>query len=110
MWAANIKRQIITVKKRYLLFLLLIALVAGGLWFFRKPPASGPTPDEMVKELLEFDQNGDGQLSRDEVPERMQGLFARGDANQDGVLRQDELHKLAETQAAAARRNERERR
>lgn len=73
----------------------------------RRSGPSGPTPDEMVKQLLEFDRNGDGQLSQDEVPERMQGLFASGDANQDGVLTQDELRKLAEADAAAKQSKER---
>jgi Ca2+-binding EF-hand superfamily protein len=66
---------------------------------------TGPSPDEIVKDLLEFDKNGDGQLSKAELPERMQGLFARGDANQDGVLSKDELRKLAEAQASAQPRD-----
>lgn len=102
-------------KKRYVIGLLAVVialcLVAFiGFRVFRRPGPSGPTPDEMVKQLLEFDRNGDGQLSKDEVPERMQGLFARGDANQDGVLTQDELRKLAAAQYEAAQRAEYERR
>ena len=62
---------------------------------------SGPSPDELVKQLLEFDKNGDGQLSKAELPERMQGMFARGDANKDGQLSTDELRKIAEAQSAA---------
>ncbi|MBP6824252.1 MAG: hypothetical protein KA368_22075 [Acidobacteria bacterium] len=97
-------------KKRYVLSILAVVLIAGCIagfiWGRRKEGPSGPTPDEMVKELLEFDRNSDGQLSPDEVPERMQGLFARGDANKDGVLSQDELLKLAQAQSDAARRNE----
>ena len=99
-------------KKRYVLGLLAaaiaICIIAVSFFVFRERGANGPTPDEMVKELLAFDKNGDGQLSKDEVPERMQGLFVRGDANQDGVLSKDELRKLAEAQDAAARRNERD--
>ena len=102
-------------KKRYvisLLALLIAVAIIGFIAFrvFRREGPSGPTPDEMVKELLAFDRNNDGQLSKDEVPERMQGLFARGDANQDGVLSKDELRMLAEADDAAARRAERERR
>ena len=68
----------------------------------------GPNPDEVVKQLLEFDKNGDGQLSKDEVPERMHGMFERGDTNKDGVLGKDELRKLAEAQSGGARRDERD--
>ena len=86
-------------KKRFVLCLLavlIIAAVAGYFWRERRGGPTAPTPDEMVKLLLEFDQNADGKLTTDEVPERMQGLFERGDANKDGVLSQEELRKLAE--------------
>lgn len=55
----------------------------------------GPSSNEMVKTLMAFDKNGDGKLQRDEVPERMHGLFDRGDLNNDGVLTIDEVRKLA---------------
>jgi Ca2+-binding EF-hand superfamily protein len=56
----------------------------------------GPDPvEEAVKTYLGFDKNGDGKLSRDEVPERMQGIFERGDANRGGVLTADELRTMA---------------
>lgn len=102
-------------KKRYVISLLALIIAVGIISFiafrvFRRPGPSGPTPDEMVKELLAFDRNRDGQLSQDEVPERMQGLFARGDAIQDGVLSKDELRKLAAAQYEAAQRAEHERR
>jgi Ca2+-binding EF-hand superfamily protein len=90
----------VKIKKRYILCLLVAIIAAGIIGFrvFRKPGPIGPTPDEIVKEFLEFDRNGDGQLSQDELSERMQGLITRGDANQDGILSQDELHKLAQAQ------------
>jgi Ca2+-binding EF-hand superfamily protein len=78
----------------------------GGPGGRREEGPSGPSPDEVVKQLLEFDKNGDGQLSKAELPERMQGLFARGDANKDGVLSKDELRKIAEAQSANAPRGE----
>ncbi len=46
--------------------------------------------------------------NKDEVPERMHGLFERGDANKDGVLGKDELRKLAEAQSSGRRRDERD--
>ena len=88
-------------KKRYIL-LILIAIIAASVFAFRafrKPKFTGPTPDEIVKELLEFDTNGDQQLSKDELSERMQSIITRGDMNQDGILNQDELRKLAVDQS-----------
>lgn len=59
-----------------------------------------PSADEMVKTWMAFDKNGDGKLTKDEVPERMQGVFDRADANHDGVLTTDEIRQLAQAQAA----------
>lgn len=56
----------------------------------------GGSPEEMVKRMMEFDKNGDGKLSKDELPERMQELMERADTNQDGFLTQDELKQMAE--------------
>lgn len=58
--------------------------------------------EDVVATLMSFDRNGDGKLSRDEVPERMQGIFDRGDTNHDGVLTRDEIQKLAEQQQSPA--------
>lgn len=62
--------------------------------------ASGPTPRELQDTLMAFDKNKDGKLSKDELPERMQGMFDRGDANKDGFLTPDEIAKLASAQPA----------
>ena len=56
----------------------------------------------IVNNLMEFDNNKDGKLSKQELPERMQGIFARGDANKDGILTKEELQKMAAAQAAPA--------
>lgn len=66
------------------------------------PAAGGASPDELLQTLLAFDRNKDGKLQKDEVPERMQGLFTRGDANKDGILTPVEIRGLATTQAASA--------
>ena len=49
----------------------------------------------MLARVLSFDENGDGKISKDELPERMQGLMERGDADGDGALDKDELAKIA---------------
>lgn len=56
------------------------------------PGGGGPN---MVDTLMGFDADKDGKLTKSEVPERMQGLYARGDANKDNVLTRDELAKIS---------------
>ena len=58
--------------------------------------------DDLVKSLMAFDANGDGKLQKSEVPERMQGMFEKGDLNKDGVLSADEILALAKAQVALA--------
>lgn len=60
-------------------------------------PGETPTtsPDELASLLMAFDRNGDGQLEKTEVPERMQGIFDRADVNKDGKVNADEIRKSA---------------
>lgn len=69
-----------------------------------------PSADELVKTLMAFDKDGDGKLSKAELPERMQGLFDRADADKDGFLTAEELKKPASAPRAeqGGRRGERE--
>jgi EF hand len=53
--------------------------------------------DEIVERIMGFDKNRDGKVTKDELPERMHGLIARGDTNKDGALDRDEIKKLAST-------------
>jgi len=64
-------------------------------------PGSGATDsvEETVKTLMAFDANSDGRLQKSEVPERMQGIFERGDANKDDILTADELRATARAQS-----------
>ncbi|MBS1806746.1 MAG: EF-hand domain-containing protein [Acidobacteria bacterium] len=73
----------------------------------RGGPVSNPN-EEVVNTLMAFDENKDGKLSKQEVPERMQGIFARADANKDNFLTQDELTRMAAAQSAATSANERD--
>jgi hypothetical protein len=59
-------------------------------------PFAGParSPAAVTARLESFDVNADGRISRDELPERMGGLIARGDRNADAALDSDELHAL----------------
>ena len=55
----------------------------------------GLTENDVIEHLLSFDKNKDGKLTKDELPERMQELIARGDTNKDGALDREEIKKLA---------------
>jgi Ca2+-binding EF-hand superfamily protein len=63
-------------------------------------PARTSIVEDTVNTLMAFDANGDGKLSRSELPERFQGIFDRGDENKDGFLTPDEIRKVAAAQAA----------
>lgn len=58
--------------------------------------------DELIATLMTFDANGDKQLTRAELPERMQPIFDRADSNKDGKLTVDEIRASAAPAAPAA--------
>ncbi len=68
----------------------------------REEGPRGASADDTVQTLMALDRNGDGKISKDELPERMQGMLERGDENKDGVLNADEVRKLAASQAPSA--------
>jgi hypothetical protein len=48
----------------------------------------------VIERLMSFDVDADDRIYRDELPERMQGLVARGDRNADAALDSDEIYVL----------------
>jgi hypothetical protein len=68
-----------------------------------RPPPFGPGRgfgrgagvEDVIERLMSFDKNKDGKITKDELPERMQYLIAKGDTNKDGALDRDEIRKLA---------------
>jgi hypothetical protein len=60
----------------------------------------GVTLEATVARLMSFDANHDGLITRDELPERMQGLVKRADVlTTDGALDAAEVRRLAERPA-----------
>ena len=68
------------------------------------PPSSPPAPPSplsaITERLLSFDADGDIHVSRNELPERMQGLIARGDRNGDATLDVGEIRALVTAASA----------
>lgn len=60
-----------------------------------QPPGGGRGPDggpeAMIKKMMSYDDNEDGKLSKEEIPERLQSMFARADKDKDGLLTKDEI-------------------
>ena len=59
-----------------------------------RPPKPGP--EAFAQRLMNQDKDGDGKVSKEELPERMQRMFDRADANGDGFIDKAEADKLAE--------------
>ena len=52
------------------------------------------SPHAVIERLASFDGNADHRILHGELPERMQGLVARGDRNADAALDSDEIRAL----------------
>ena len=59
------------------------------------PPAPrAKSRQMMIERLMSFDRNADHRISREELPERMQALVARGDKNADADLDLEEIRAI----------------
>lgn len=63
----------------------------------------GAKSEQMVSRLMNFDENKDGKLSKEELPKRLHNLLSRADANQDDFATKEELAKLNPQDSRARR-------
>ena len=83
-----------------------LVLVAGNMVYAqdRGPGRGRGGPGEMpsVEQIFQqLDKNGDGKLTKDELPERMAQFLMRADTNGDGSITKDELMEARKKMAAA---------
>lgn len=70
--------------------LLLIMAVGGGVLAADAPGNTSPPRDAAEERFRQWDENGDGKLTRDELPTRVRAKFNRVDSNHDGTISLDE--------------------
>ncbi len=59
------------------------------------PPGGGPPGGFSVETLFRFDRNGDGKVSKDELPEFLrERILDRADTNKDGMIEKQEAENL----------------
>lgn len=72
------------------------------------PGRFGRDPSQMAGRMIEeWDQNGDGKISKTEMPERMRESFDAADLDRDGKLTRDELAKMMQQRFGEGRGRER---
>ena len=65
-------------------------------------PQGGPA--EFIERIKGFDQNNDGKITKDEMPERMQAMIERLDTNKDGAIDNKELDAMKDRIAQGGQR------
>jgi len=66
----------------------------------RRGPGGGSDTAERLTQLMSYDKNGDGKLVAAELPERMQAMIERADADKDGSVTRAELEAFLNRQGA----------
>ena len=69
----------------------------GGAGGFGRPPGGGrpaSDSDAFVNRIFTNDKNGDGKVSRDEMPERMRQLLDLGDEDNDSAISRREAESI----------------
>ncbi len=71
-------------------------LDANGDGFIDEDELEGMASGMRMERFLERDEDGDGRLSRDELPERMRPRFVRMDTDENGYIDREELEVMFE--------------
>lgn len=69
----------------------------------RGPGDRGADSNQIIGQWMQFDRNGDGRLSANEVPPQMGAMLRGGDQNGDGMIDPAELQAIVARMGGAAR-------
>jgi hypothetical protein len=83
-----------------------VCLGLVGLAGAQQSKDKASTAESIVAQMMAFDKNKDGKLSRDEITDRrLLRVFERADANKDGVVTKEELTAEAKRMSGDERGN-----
>src|SRR5207248_6618154 len=63
--------------------------------FGKGKKGGGLTEEDVVDRIMSLDKTNSGNVTKDDLPERLQYLIEKGDTNKDGALDRDEVKALA---------------